>query len=382
MSDTSRGSGRMYNMDLERVLLIFLVIVLHFNNRDMGGALNAMSSSPGMEIFIRITQSLAICAVDAFIISSGYFAAVKAEKASQAAGSAGAASGSAAYTIPWRKALWLLAACSFYRVVGYLLYVLWITHDFSLRVLIGYMVPNNWFVCLFVTLLLFSPFIDRGLAGLSSPGTGICSGKSPALGTLLGIMTLAFSVLPTFVSFTGDLAGVNIQGLSTVTWQGDGSGFNIAFFVYMYCMGYALRMHRDYWERFPAVFYLIMYVLAALLSAAVSRITESVWNYSSVTVVLEAMMLTLLFTRIRIGSDRIGRIISAVGGCSYGIFIWHMMPLMIIGLWSRFDIPRQYLSATLSMYALSFVWVYACRLVSRLVRDRLFVRGRQKQGVL
>ena len=167
------------------------------------------------------------------------------------------------------------------------------------------------------------------------------------------------------------LVRVNIQGLSTVTWQGDGSGFNIALFVYMYCLGYALRLNRDYWDRFPAVFYLIMYVLASLLTAAVSRITESIWSYSSVTVVLEAMMLTLLFTRIRIGSDMIGRVISAVGGCSLGIFIWHTMPLMIFGLWSHFDIPADFLAATLSMYALSFVWVYACRRVSGFVRDHM-----------
>lgn len=368
MSDTSRGSGRMYNMDLERVLLIFLVIVLHFNNRDMGGALNAMSSSPGTEIFVRIMQSLAICAVDAFIISSGYFAAVKAEKGLKDV-----------FSIPWRKALWLLIACSFYRVVGYVLYVLWITHDFSPRVLIGYLVPNNWFVCLFVTLLLFSPFIDRGLFSLSrssagdrSPqGTGFCSGKADALSSLLCILTLTFSVAPTIVSVAGELAGVNIQGLSTVTWQGDGSGFNIALFAYMYCLGYALRLNRDYWDRFPAVFYLILYVLVSLLTAAVSRITESIWSYSSVTVVLEAMMLTLLFTRIRIGSDMIGRVISAVGGCSLGIFIWHTMPLMIFGLWSHFDIPADFLAATLSMYALSFVWVYVCRRVSGFVRDHM-----------
>ena len=230
-----------------------------------------------------------------------------------------------------------------------------------------------------MTLLLFSPFIDRGLFSLSrssagdrSPkGTGFCSGKATALSSLLCILTLSFSVAPTIVSVAGELAGVNIQGLSTVTWQGDGSGFNIALFVYMYCLGYALRLNRDYWDRFPAVFYLIMYVLASLLTAAVSHITESIWSYSSVTVVLEAMMLTLLFTRIRIGSDMIGRVISAVGGCSLGIFIWHTMPLMIFGLWSHFDIPADFLAATLSMYALSFVWVYACRRVSGFVRDHM-----------
>lgn len=352
MNKVMHGNGRLYNMDLERVLLIFLVIVLHFNNRDMGGALNHMGDSIGMEASIRLMQSLAICAVDAFIISSGYFAARKREIAA-----AGSTAGTGNIVIPWRKALWLLAACSFYRTVGYLVYVLWITHDFSVRVLCGYLVPNNWFVCLFVTLLLISPYIDRVL--------------DSGLRTLIGVMTLLFSVVPTIVSFAGDLAGVDVRGLATVTWQGDGSGFNIALFVYMYCMGYALRVYRDYWDRFPAWFYLVMYVLTSCLSAAVSRITESVWNYSSVTVVLSAVMLTLLFTRIRITSDRIGSVISAIGGCSLGIFIWHTMPLMIFGLWSRFNIPSSFVSATCAMYALSFVWVFAVRSITGFVRGRL-----------
>lgn len=344
--------SRLYNMDLERVLLIFLVIVLHFNNRDMGGALNAMSGGIIPEVIIRLGQSLAICAVDSFVISSGYFAAFKKEHAGSPA-DAGTVS-----SVPWRKALWLLAVCSFYRTVGYVLYVAWITHDFSPRVLVGYMIPNNWFVCLFVTLLLLSPYIDHVLAAgsLSKP---VC------------ILCILFSVVPTAVSIARDLAGVDLNGLSTVTWQGDGSGFNIGLFVFMYCLGYALRAHRDYWDRFHPLFYLATYMLASCLTAAVSRITESIWNYSSVTVVLEAAMLTLMFTRIRIGSEHAGRVISAVGGCSLGIFVWHTMPLMIFGLWSRFDIPSSFIAATLTMYALSFVWVFSCRTAAGFIRRRL-----------
>lgn len=354
MSETSRGTSRLYNMDLERVLLIFLVIVLHFNNRDMGGALNAMADGIIPEVVIRLGQSLAICAVDAFVISSGYFSAFKRERAGVPADPA------AISPVPWRKALWLLAVCSFYRMVGYVLYVAWITHDFSPRVLIGYMIPNNWFVCLFVTLLLVSPYIDHVLAA---------GGASK----LVCILCILFSVVPTGVSIAHDLAGVDLNGLSTVTWQGDGRGFNIGLFVFMYCLGYALRARRDYWDRFHALFYLATYILASCLTAAVSRITESIWNYSSVTVVFEAVMLTLMFTRIRVGSERVGRMISAVGGCSLGIFIWHTMPLMIFGLWSRFDIPSSFVAATLSMYALSFVWVYACRMVSSVLYRRFRV---------
>ena len=355
---------RLYNMDLERVLLIFLVIVLHFNNRDMGGALMTMGAGLSAEIFVRLTQSFAICAVDAFIISAGYFSARKSEAAGAAssAGTSGSAVDAAGVSaVPWRKAVWLLVTCSFYRVIGYLVYSLFITHDFSVRVFCGYVIPNNWFVCLFVTLLLLSPFIR----------------KIPA-----GVLIVLFAVVPTVVSFAADLGGVNLNGLSTVTWQGDMSGFNIGLFICCFCTGYALYEHRDYWDRFSAWFYLAMYILGACLTAALSRLTESAWNYSCVTVVFEAVMLTLLFTRIQIGNDRVGRVIGAVSGCSLGIFVWHTMPLMFIGLWSRFDVPGAagtsrmipvFMGGTLAMFGLSFVWIYVCRLVSRPLH-KAFVR--------
>ena len=363
MTDRIVSRHRIYNMDLERVLLILMVIVLHLNNRDMGGALNTMSAGTLTEVFVRLTESLSICAVDAFVIAAGYFAARKHASASDPGREA-----VSSVRIPLRKAVFLLVTCSFYRVAGYLAYVLFITHELSLRVLAGYLVPNNWFVGLFVTLLLLSPFIDMVLTRIY----GADGGRKGTDKSLTGLLILLFSVLPTAVSFASDLAGVNVQGLSTVTAHADDAGYNIALFVSCYCIGYALYMHRDYWDRFSALFFAAMYLMGAALTAAISRFTESAWNYSCITVLFEAVMLTLSFTRVHIGSDIAGRIISSVSESSLGIFLWHTMPVMLFGLWPHFDIagsagtPRMFTvfaGATLLMYLLSFMWVFICRKV-------------------
>lgn len=336
-------------MDLERILLAVFVIILHFNNRDMGGGLYGISVDPAREIFIRLTESAAICAVDAFVILSGYFAP-QSEKGS----------------IPWVKAVILLLACSLYRVTGYLSYVLLVTHEFSPRVLVGYLIPSNWFVCLFVTLLLLSPYISKIMNK-----------------TLAALTFCLFVVIPTFVNMSSDLAGVNLNGLSTVTNVGDAAGFNIGLFVCMYGLGMILRQSHGYWDRFGWWCYFASFILFAALDAAVSHFTERAWDYSNIMVVLEALSLTLMFTRIKSPSEKAGRLITAVAECSLGIFIWHTMPVMIFGLWSHFNIVDSYADASFGkalrtfgaavgcMYLLSLVWVLACRMVLRLPRERL-----------
>ena len=368
----NKNTHRQYNMDIERIILALFVIVLHFNNRDMGGALNFVSEGLAQEIFIRFTESMAICAVDCFVILSGYFAV----------------GGNGKINIPYKKAILLLATCSFYRVTGYVAYVAMISHDFSIKTFSGYLIPSNWFACLFVTLLLLSPFIIRL--------TEVIDDK--AFNTLTGLVLILFVVVPTVTDLGSDLGGVNLNGLSTVTFTGDSSGFNIALFVAMYVLGMWLRRKSEYFNRFSAWTYFAAFILFALLITVVSHITEVVWAYSDILVVCEAVVFTLMFTRMRSAGERaaetstsgsgervdrasargesIGKVITTLAGCSYGIFIWHTMPVMIFGLWPHFDIPGHFAAgsgigsmlacfavAILSMYILSLIWVLACRLV-------------------
>ncbi len=406
----NKNTHRQHNMDIERIILALFVIILHFNNRDMGGALNFVSEGLAQEIFIRFTESMALCAVDCFVILSGYFAAASIRSSALLGTAEGSASGqnskllsggNGAISIPYKKTVLLLATCSFYRVTGYIAYIAFISHDFSVKTFIGYVIPSNWFVCLFVTLLLLSPFVIRL--------TEVIDIK--AFNTLTGLLLILFVVVPTVTDLGSDLGGVNLNGLSTVTFTGNASGFNIALFAAMYVLGLWLRRKSGYFNRFSAWTYFAAFILFALLITVVSHITEVVWAYSDILVVCEAVVFTLMFTRVRStgeratetstsGSgesvdrasargERIGKVITALAGCSYGIFIWHTMPVMIFGLWPHFDIPGHFaagsgigsmfalfVAAVLSMYILSLIWVLTCRLVRMKISSIL--SGRNK----
>ena len=71
MEKTARNS----NIELLRIILMFMVILLHFNNSEMGGAFNYAENKPLNSFILYFLESLSICAVNCFMIISGYFLA-------------------------------------------------------------------------------------------------------------------------------------------------------------------------------------------------------------------------------------------------------------------------------------------------------------------
>ena len=62
---------RKSNIELLRILLIVMVIVLHFNNGEMGGGFaNASGTNYRM---LQLFEAFSICAVDTFVLISAYF---------------------------------------------------------------------------------------------------------------------------------------------------------------------------------------------------------------------------------------------------------------------------------------------------------------------
>lgn len=343
----SVNKARQYNMDMARCLLIFMVIVLHYNNRGMGGALNYAAVGGLKEYVLRFSESLCICAVNSFLILSGYFAGISNSK-------------------PYKKAMWLLITCSFYRTVAYVLHAALVLHEFGFRTFLGSIIPSNWFVCLFVCVLLMSPYINRMLSGL----------EESALVEFVSVISGLFVLIPSFVRFVSDFVGIDISGITTISVAGDSDGFTIVSFVYCYCIGVALYRLKEKFDRIPGVLYFILFLITAVLQAMLSFKSEGVWSYSGILTVLEGVFFVLMFTRIRIENSRIGKLLSAVGGCGLGVFVWHTSPLMLYGFWVHFDISQiaqssvgtyivNLLAATVSMYLLSVVWVLICRKVSK-----------------
>ena len=67
------SNQRIGSFDALRIILSLFVILLHFNNSNGGNALKYTENNMIGHEFLLVCESLAICAVNTFMILSGYF---------------------------------------------------------------------------------------------------------------------------------------------------------------------------------------------------------------------------------------------------------------------------------------------------------------------
>ena len=64
---------RKYSLDLLKIVSMFFVIVLHYNNGNMGGLLNNVQTGTSNYFIAHFTEILTIIACNLFVLISGYF---------------------------------------------------------------------------------------------------------------------------------------------------------------------------------------------------------------------------------------------------------------------------------------------------------------------
>lgn len=91
---------RKSNFELLRCILILFVIILHYNNRNIGGALQYVAPGSTSYYFLYMIEALAICAVNVFVLISGYFLSVS-------------------KTRKVNKGIYLLISCIGYKILSF-----------------------------------------------------------------------------------------------------------------------------------------------------------------------------------------------------------------------------------------------------------------------
>ena len=61
------------NIELLRIIIMIGVVILHVNNAAMGGLFNIISENKFYFLTTRVIESFCVCAVNVFVIISGYY---------------------------------------------------------------------------------------------------------------------------------------------------------------------------------------------------------------------------------------------------------------------------------------------------------------------
>ncbi len=300
---TGDRETRQSNMELFRCVLMLCVLTVHYNSWDMGKAFAGASGANLTVLYF--VESLAILSVNGFVLLAGYF-------------------GYRRTKVSLRKPVGLLLTVIGYNLLFYL---------GEIRVGLSFLdpyavftkcIPNNWYVILYVTLILISPFLNVVVRELSQK----------QMQRLLVITFVLFSVWSTVLDWGQAWLGIPVTGVSTVSIGGAEAGYSIVNFVLLYFIGayigkYGGMQYGKGWD-------LLFYLLCALVIFLGSLINTTVWEYSCMFVILESFFLFNFFRKLSLKSRWINFL--ALG--TFGVYLISTQWFVLGWGWLKFHIPE------------------------------------------
>ncbi len=298
---------RSSNIELLRIICTLMVISLHMLNPAIIGGIKYAKASGSMLAFGATSWIFctSIAAVDIFILISGYFMI---EKSKPKLG----------------KAINLLFVCAAYSVIKYLAITLTAGKAVTTDAVLNSLIPKSYYVWLYCTLYIISPYINRIANGLSK--------KQYKRMLIVGFVL--FCLWPTIIDCCRMMWNKNLTDVFTISRDGNGSGFTIVNFIYCYLLGGYLKKYKPEFKKkgtkyIELLISLLCPTITCLLTILIPKIngTNGILGYETVFVVIQAATLFDFFTRIDIGSSSV---INFFAKTSFGVFLLHTTVIMIM----------------------------------------------------
>ncbi|MBO5321484.1 MAG: acyltransferase [Clostridia bacterium] len=285
--DLKKSVIRDSNIELLRLFAIFGVMILHYNGYF---ALSLVTPNSINQYILVLLEGLFICAVNVFVLISGYFS-VSTQKRKAV------------------KALELVIQVICMNIACYLLTALF-SGSFTIAGLLNSAVPNNYYAILYITVYLVSPYINIVINRLTD--------KQLTIFTVL--LFVLFSVWPTILDILQGY-GLIYGGLYTTNSSGSQYGYSFINFALMYIIGAFLRK-KSYNFNFYALLTAFVVCLGILFVWQFKQ-PQVARAYSNPLVIALAVIIFLLFKKINFKSKFINSLSKATFTCFliHGIFL-------------------------------------------------------------
>lgn len=292
---------RTANIELLRLFAMCGVVFLHYYNGSIGGGIKYVPKGSKNEFVLQLLESLFICAVDTFVIISGYFLSKSNRR-----------------TVG--KCINLLVQLLVFRVAFYWIYIAKGLRTYSRKTFIREILPVNWFVILYIVLYLVSPLINKAFCGLPVKKE---TNRSITIHTAVLGVFLLFSVWPTFVDVLYQKTGDEFRGLSTLGMYGSERGYTITNFILCYIIGLYVGVGEGFKYVKKRVIIPIWLACVIIIVFWAYRNTYNAYEYCNPVVVIEALSVFLLFLKIKIPEGHLTNIINTISKCSFSVYLLH-----------------------------------------------------------
>lgn len=269
---------RQSNIELCRIIAIFLVLTVHTTFLSIG---NAVCDSFGMLLLM----ALSVVGVNVFIIITGYFSAT-----------------------PKKTSLIQIAfVCLFWCVFKLICYAIF-NHPISYKNLF-FITDSNWFIPSYLCLLFIAPILNKACDQLS---------KKQLRGgvILLFVIRTWFDWIPPYPSMT----------------LGNQSGHCVLSFILLYLLARYVKLYGlpQIFRNMGGIIYLLMALLTATLAWISNKIGHPLlsilYSYNSPFVILSSLGLFMFFERKQFESTIVNHVAKSVLSILLGhsaIFIWY-----------------------------------------------------------
>ena len=329
-------------IDLLRILLMLFIITGHcVAHTSIRGALSFLSDK---WLFTWGVQALTVCAVDCFILITGYFMANKIFKSGHIA------------------KLWLKTWVYSILITG-IFFALKLT-PFSVKMTVEAFFPVFgkvwWFITCYIMLYILSPFINAGLNTL----------KDKQLNALMLLTVIVFYVLPLFAIIFPPFDNTE--------------GMGITGFITLYITGFYLAKKQFNLSLKKCFFYLLINNLVIFLSKILLTFitqkyniqagTALLYHYNTVFELLNAILLFLIFKQINI--KKAGGLVFFLSSGVFAVYLIHEHPLIRNLLWQtglkEILAEESFFRYIWLILAMPFVILITCILIDKILDFILF----------
>lgn len=186
----------------------------------------------------------------------------------------------------------------------------------SIKHIIGRLIPANWFVILYITIYLISPFLNMVICKMESP---------EKFEKFVRLLVLLFSVYPTLVDILCVVTHKEFLGLSSIGMYGSQWGYTIVNFSVMYVIGAYLRKQSDnVCVKKHVIRFLTLAIVLTVWAIIGSKFNvdtgRNAWEYCNPLVILMAIEAFQIFRKINIGCNRV---INHFAKASFTVYLLH-----------------------------------------------------------
>ncbi len=316
---TDSKNIRQSNIELLRIIAIIGVIVLHFNNPSLGGGFKLVEPNSVRLYVLYVLESCFIIAVDVFMIISGYFL-ITSNKRNL-----------------W-KPIELIFQLLFFSALRYIVNS-YMTGNIEASGILRSIVPNNFFIMLYITVILLSPYINILINNLNDQN------RRRFMLTLF----IAFSIYSTAIDLIAELTKHRFVGLSSIGLDGSQYGYTIVNFVLCYIIGAYIYLYKDRTFKIKTHKLLFFFIVNIGILTVWSVLndytgffsTKSALEYCNPIIILNAIIVFLLFNKINLKSKAINELATA----SLTVFLCH-------NLFVRVEVTKVFVQLTPALMAI------------------------------